>query len=307
MKIALTTSSFAQYSDAPLAMLQQAGYQYELNPFGRKLTEGEAIEMLADCDGVVAGTEPLTEKVLAACPRLKAVSRCGVGMDNVDLEAAKRRGVAVRNTPFGPTLAVAELALGLALDLLRNVSRMDRELRSGTWKKRMGFTLQGKKLGVIGFGRIGRATARTFAPHGVEIGFYDPFVDEAEEGERMELDALLSWADVVTLHCSKPEGAAHLLGERELALMREGAWIINAGRGGLVDEDALYKALESGRLAGAAVDTFEQEPYQGPLLQLGNVLLTPHIGSYARESRIRMETDAVENLLEALGAATHEG
>ncbi|MDK2954771.1 MAG: D-3-phosphoglycerate dehydrogenase / 2-oxoglutarate reductase [Desulfovibrionales bacterium] len=307
MKVAVTTSTFAQYSQEPLEKLRTCGATPVLNPFGRKLTEAETIEMLADCDGVVAGTEPLTEKVMSACPRLKAISRCGVGMDNVDAEAAKKRGVAVRNTPFGPTLAVAELALGLALDLLRNVSRMDRELRAGTWKKRMGSTLQGKKLGVIGFGRIGRATARTFAPHGVEIGFYDPFVDRAEEGERMELDVLLAWADIVTLHCSKPEGVAHLLGERELALMREGAWLINAGRGGLVDESALFEALKSGRLAGAAVDVFEKEPYHGPLCELDNALLTPHIGSYARESRIQMELDAVENLLEALGAAAHEG
>ena len=141
-------------------------------------------------------------------------------------------GIAVRNTPFGPTLAVAELTLGLALDLLRNVTRMDRELRAGTWKKRMGFNLQGKKLGVVGFGRIGRATAQAFAPHGVETGFYDPFVTQDEEGQPMSLDLLLGWADIITLHCSKPEGAGHLLGEREIELMREGAWLINAGGAG---------------------------------------------------------------------------
>ena len=159
MKIAITTSSFASYSEEPLRLLDEAGIEYITNPHGRKLVPEETVELLAGCDGVVAGTEELSAAVLGQLPELKVLSRCGVGMDSVDIPYCEAHGVTVCNTPFGPTLAVAELTLGLILDLLRNVTRMDRELRSGTWKKRMGSQLSGKRVGVVGFGRIGRAVA----------------------------------------------------------------------------------------------------------------------------------------------------
>ena len=302
MKIALTTSSFAQFSDEPVRLLKDAGHTPVLNPHGRKLTEDETIELVKGCVGVVAGTEPLTRRVLEALgPDLKVVSRCGVGMDNVDQDAARELGIAVRNTPLGPTLAVVELTLGLVLNLLRETGRMDRELRAGTWKKRMGFNLKGKKLGVVGFGRIGRAVAEGFAPHGVDIAFYDPFVEASDGFTKMDLPELLKWADIATLHCSKPKEGGYLLGREELAGMKDGAWLVNCARGGLVDEAALFHGLESGKLAGAAVDVFESEPYTGPLTGLDNVVLTPHIGSYAREGRIQMEIDSVKNLLDVIG------
>ena len=301
MKVAVTTSSFAQFSDEPLRLLQDKGIEVVMNPHGRALTEDEAITLLAGCAGVAAGTEPLTERVMAALPELKVISRCGVGMDNVDLAAAKARGITVCNTPDGPTRAVAELALGYALDLMRQVSRMDRELRGGTWKKRMGNLLQGKKVGVIGYGRIGRATAELFGLMGCDVAFSDPFVEQGKH-TRMDLDTLVAWADLVTLHCAKPKDGKSVLDAARIATLQPGAFVINAARGGLVDEAALYAALESGALGGAALDVFGKEPYDGPLALLPNVLLTPHIGSYAKESRIGMEVDTVKNLLAALNA-----
>ncbi len=299
MKIAITTSSFAKFSDAPLDLLREAGIEYVLNTTGRALTEDEAIDILQGCVGVAAGTEPLTRRVMDALPGLKVISRCGTGMDSVDRVAAEEKGIAVRNTPDGPTLAVAELTLGYALDLMRQVTRMDHELRGGTWKKRMGNLLNGKKVGLVGFGRIGRATARLFEAFGAEVAFSDPYAEDATH-QKMELDALMGWADIISLHCSKPAGGGHLIDATRLGLMREGTWLINAARGGLVDETALHDALASGRLAGAALDVFEQEPYTGPLRDLPNVILTPHVGSYAVEARIRMETDTIRNLLDAL-------
>lgn len=299
MKVAVTTSSFAQFSDEPLRLLKDKGIDVVMNPHGRALTEDEAIEVLAGCIGVAAGTEPLTERVMAALPELKVISRCGVGMDNVDLAAAKARGITVCNTPDGPTRAVAELALGYALDLMRQVSRMDRELRGGTWKKRMGNLLQGKKVGVIGYGRIGRATAELFSLMGCEVAFSDPFVEQGSH-KRMDLDALVAWADLVTLHCAKPKDGKSVLDAARIAMLKPGAFIINAARGGLVDEEALHAALEAGKLGGAALDVFGKEPYDGPLAALPTVLLTPHVGSYAKESRIGMEVDTVKNLLAAL-------
>ena len=300
MKVAVTTSSFAEFSDEPLRLLRDKGFEVVMNPHGRALTEEEAITLLAGCVGVAAGTEPLTERVMAALPQLKVISRCGVGMDNVDMAAAKARTITVCNTPDGPTRAVAELALGCALDLLRQVSRMDRELRGGTWKKRMGSLLQGKKLGVIGYGRIGRATAELFALMGCEVAFADPFVESGTH-QRMEPEALLAWADIVTLHCAKPKDGKPVLDAARLALLKPGSLVLNLARGGLVDEDALVAALKGGKLGGAALDVFVKEPYSGPLAELPQVLLTPHVGSYAKEARIGMEVDTVKNLLAALG------
>ena len=302
-RIAITTSSFATFSRAPIEMLEKVGYEAVLNPLGRKLSAEEAVTQLRGCVGVVAGTEPLTDKVLSACPDLRAVSRCGTGLDNVDLKTAARLGIPVRNTPDGPTQAVAELTLALALDLLREVSRMDRDLRVGVWKKRMGFAMQGKRLGIVGMGRIGQAVARTFAAMGTSVAYCDP-VEATCCFPRLDLIKLLSQSDIVCLHCSRPAGGCMLLGQDELLAMPKGSWLINCSRGGLVDEKVLHDMLLSGHLAGAALDVFDQEPYQGPLLALDNVVLTPHIGSYAREGRIQMEIDAVQNLLDAL--ASHD-
>ena len=201
--------------------------------------------------------------------------------------------------PEGPTLAVAELTLGYALNLLRKVSHMDREFRTGMWKKRMGNNLKGKKLGIVGFGRIGQAVASVFSPLGVLVAFNDP-VAESDAYTKMSINDLLAWADILSLHCSKTGGECSLFNGQQMRIMKRGSWVINASRGGIVEENALYELIKSGHLAGAAIDVFEREPYNGPLKELDNVILTPHIGSYAMESRIRMEVDTICNLLDAL-------
>lgn len=297
MNVAITTSSFGKFSDAPLRLLEENGFTPKMNPHGRALTEEEAIEFLQGCVAVAAGTEPLTAKLMDALPGLKVISRCGTGMDNVDLAAAKSRGIAVRNTPDAPVAAVAELTVALTLALLRDVCRMDRELRSGVWKKRMGLLIAGKRVGLVGMGRIGRAAAAAFAALGAEIAYSDPFVTDA--GTRMELDELLGWADIVSLHLPKT-GDRPLLDAARLSLMKKGAFLINCARGGLVDEDALYPLLADGSIAGAALDVFGKEPYTGPLAKLDTVILTPHVGSYAKEARIKMETDTIRNIIDAL-------
>ena len=297
MNVAITTSSFGKFSDAPLRLLTENGFTPKMNPHGRALTEEEAIEFLRGCVAVAAGTEPLTAKLMAALPELKVISRCGTGMDNVDLEAAKNRGIAVRNTPDAPVAAVAELTVGLAFSLLRDICRMDRELRAGVWKKRMGSLIAGKRVGIVGMGRIGRAVSSAFAALGAETAYSDPFVTDA--GRQMDLEALLGWADLVTLHIPGGKGEP-LLNAARLSHMKKGAFLINCARGGVVDEDALYELLDNGYLAGAAIDVFGKEPYTGPLAKLDTVILTPHIGSYAREARVKMETDTIRNILDVL-------
>lgn len=299
MKVAITTSSFAQYDDEPLRLLKEKNIQVVLNPHGRAITEDEAITLLEGCVAVAAGTEPLSARVLQALPELKVISRCGVGMDSVDLEAAKKQGIVVKNTPDAPTQAVVELTLALALDMLRQVSRMDRDLRAGTWKKRMGNLLQGKKLGLVGYGRIGRAVGQAFKCLGAEVSFFDPMIKEAD-CPRRELSSLLAWADIISLHCSKPKDGKPVIGANEFKFIKPGAYIINCARGGLIDEAALHQNLKDGRLSGAALDVYSKEPYSGPLTEMDNIILIPHVGSYARESRIRMEVETIKNLIAAL-------
>ena len=301
MKIAITTSSFAKFSQEPLQLLAARGIEYVLNPHGRALREEEIAPLLEGCVGVAAGTEPYTKAVLAALPGLKVISRCGVGMDNVDLPAAKDLGIAVCNTPEGPTEAVAELVLGLALDLLRGISLQDRAMRAGVWKKHMGSLLAGRRVGIVGMGRIGRAVQKKFDLLGAITAYADPYVENGP-CQRFELDELLASSELISLHVAGPaKGEGPLLDARRVNLLPAGAWLINCARGGVVDEAALFARLKDGSLAGAALDVFEEEPYTGPLLDLENTLLTPHIGSYARQARAKMEEDTILNLLQALG------
>lgn len=300
-KVFISTTSFAKDDTRPLDLIRQAGMEVSLNSLGKKLSEDEITMYLADADFLIAGTEPLTRKVISSAKKLKVISRCGVGMDNVDVQAAAESGIKVYNTPYGPTLAVAELTVGLILDLLRQVSIMDRDIRKGIWKKRMGNLLNGKKIGIIGFGRIGQKVAQLLLSFGVDISFCDVSEQTCSlTCSPKRMDELLSWADIITLHCSAPSGCKTIIGKDELSKLKREALLINASRGSLIDEDALYLALKEGRLAGAAIDVFEKEPYKGPLTELENVVLTPHIGSYAKEGRIEMEIQAVQNLFEGI-------
>ncbi|MBN1161359.1 MAG: phosphoglycerate dehydrogenase [Dehalococcoidales bacterium] len=295
-KVFVSTSSFAEYDKLPLKLLKDAGILSQVNPYARKLTEDECLKFFGDVDGLIAGTEPLTAEVIKSAKKLKVISRVGVGLDNVDLEAAKKRGIKVFNTPDAPTPAVAELTLGLMLALLRNIPRGDREIRASKWQKQMGNLLRGKKAGIIGLGRIGQKVAELVKGLGAQAAYCDPAVTKAGY-KKLSLEELLAQSDIVSLHLS---GGGTLLGEKELRSMKKGSYLVNCARGGLVDEKALAKVLKEGHLAGAALDVFAQEPYTGPLTKLDNVILTPHIGSYAIESRIEMEVQATRNLIEGL-------
>lgn len=299
--VLLSVSSFGAAGDGPLRLLEAAGVNVVPNPHGRKLTEDEVAELIAGVDGVIAGTEPLNAAVLERAGRLRVISRVGVGLENVDLNAALRMGIVVRNTPEALTDAVAELTLGGILSVIRQIGRMDRDMHAGAWERQMGGLLRGKTVGIVGLGRIGRRLAELLHPFEVRLLAADrapePAVADQLGVRYVELDELLRDSDVVTLHLPGMEDS--LIGADEIALMRPGAILVNASRGGLVDEAALHAALLDGRLAGAYLDTFASEPYDGPLRDLPTVLLTPHAGSYAAEARERMETEAAQNLLDA--------
>jgi D-3-phosphoglycerate dehydrogenase len=306
--VALSVSSFGAAGPGPLDALRTAGVEVVENPYGRKLSEDEVADLLREVDGVIAGTEPLTAAVIDQATRLRVISRVGVGIDNVDVAAAERRNIAVCNTPDAVTDAAAELALGGILSVLRHLHEMDADLRAGRWTRKMGRLLRGKTVGIVGLGRIGRRVATLLGPFEPRLLAHDIAPDYAwargHGVELVELEPLLAESDVVTLHVSGTgDSNAPLLGRRELLeIMKSTAVLVNAARGGLVDEDVLFEALSTGRLAGAHIDAYTDEPYGGPLRELPKVLLTPHAGSYAREARALMEQEAVRNLLDHLGA-----
>jgi D-3-phosphoglycerate dehydrogenase len=300
-RVLVSTSSFGTTGRRPLEMLEAAGLDVTLNPHGRKLRPEETRQLLVGVDGLLAGTELLSREILQEAKSLRVVSRCGTGMDGVDLDAAAELGIAVRNTPDSHVDAVAELALAGMLDLLRQLSAADRDLRSGRWKKPMGALLGGKTVGLVGLGRIGKRLAELLGPFGVSLLATDPMEDPdlaARVGVRYTtLEALLRESDIVSLHLPFAAGQAPLLARSGIRAMKPGAFLVNCARGGIVDEVALAEALRDGHLGGAYLDVFAEEPYTGPLVELRNVLLSPHMGSYAAECRLAMETQAVENLL----------
>ena len=287
--------NFSQLSD-----LKNAGVEVKLNPFAARLTEDQVIELLGtDTIGLIAGLEPLTKNVLQAAKSLKVIARVGTGLDSVDLATAKQLGITVLNTPDAPTKAVAELTLAHILGLLRHVSQADRQVRVGVWKGLMGSLLETKTVGIVGFGRIGKRVATLLSAIGASVIISDAQVSKSVY-PNVELDELCIKSDILSLHLPYNEATHHIINEKNLNLMKKGSYIVNISRGGLVDETALLAALKSGHLAGAALDCFEQEPYEGELRNLETVQITAHMGSYARETRDLMEQEASRLLVDAL-------
>ncbi len=303
-KILTSPSSMGEVGSQPFDILKEYGYEIINNPYGRKLTEDETIELAKDCIGIVAGVEPLTQRVMDALPQLRCISRVGVGTDNVDIEYAGEKGIFVLNTPDGPTRGVAELTLAMTMSLLRKIPQAHMDMKNGQWKKQIGNLILGKTIGIIGLGRIGRLVAELFQGIGAQVIGFDLYPDDKWAKEKgvilMSFDQIILNSDILTLHVPGNKDKTPVIGEKELGLMKDASFLVNISRGGVVDEIALYHALKSGKLTGAAIDVYSTEPYDGPLCDLDNIVLTPHLGSYAREGKLQMEIDAVMNLINSL-------
>ena len=300
MQVLISTSSFNLANFAQLSDLEKAGVEVKLNPFAARLTEKQVIDLLGtDTIGLIAGLEPLTKNVLQAAKSLKVIARVGTGLDSVDLVAAKELEIIVLNTPDAPTKAVAELTIAHILGLLRHLSQADRQIRHGIWKGLMGSLLETKTVGIVGFGRIGKRVATLLTAFGASVLISDAQV-KSGDFQNVGLDELCTRSDIVSLHLPYSEDTHHIIDEKRINLMKKGSFIVNISRGGLVDEAMLLAALKSGHLAGAALDCFEQEPYEGELRNLENVQITAHMGSYARETRDLMEQEASRLLVKAL-------
>jgi phosphoglycerate dehydrogenase-like enzyme len=306
-KILVTPRSLTRAGGHPaLDKLRQAGHEILFCTPGQQPDEAELAELLPECVGYLAGVERISEAVLEAARQLRVISRNGVGVDNVDLAAAERLGIAVCKTPGANARGVAELAIGLAFSLARAIPPSDAALKRNDWERTKGFELAGKTMGVIGCGAIGREVSCMALGVGMHVLAYDPGADAAfDPGPDFRygsIDEVLEQADVISLHC--PGSDRPLLDASALGRMKKGACIINTARPSLIDAPAVLAALDDGNLAGAALDVFEHEPpTDNPLAHHVKVIATPHIGGFTAESVDRAVDAAVENLLAELAGA----
>ena len=302
-EVYIAPATFAEFNTEPIDMIKSKSFGIHRNELGRKLNEEEIIDRMQKCEGVIAGTENYCESVLSALPRLKVISRLGVGLDNIDMIASKKKNIKVLATN-SPAPAVAELVLGLILDLSRKITLHNNQIRAGTWEKNMGSLLSGKTVGIIGLGTIGKKLVEITKGLQLDYLAFDKFEDlrfaQKNNVEYCGFNELLERSDIVSIHLSLSDETNELLDSNALVKMKSTAILINSSRGECVNEAALKKALDEKRIAGAGLDVYLDEPYKGCLLECDNVITTPHIGSYAREIRIKMEMEAVENLIKGL-------
>lgn len=305
-KILITARAFRNVEGPHQDILREAGYEVVSSTYDRPLEPDELAELVGDVEAIILGLDRLTREVLEKAPRLKVISRFGVGLDNVDLRAATERGVVVTVTPGANSVAVAELTMAFILALSRQLLMHDRWVKLGSWKRVTGVELKGGTLGLVGLGRIGREVALRARAFGMRIVYTDPVPPPESlvldlQATALSLEDLLATSDVVSLHLPLTEATRHMIGARQFDLMQPTAFLVNTARGGLVDENALYEALRAGRLAGAAFDVFEEEPAGGsPLLGLDNFLAAAHIGSATLQTARRMGWMAAQNALAVL-------
>ena len=301
-RVLITTSPFGELDPAALRLLEREHIEYKLNPAGRRLREAEVAELIGPYEVMIAGTEPLTAAVLRRAPHLRLIAHTGIGLDNIDLDAARTRGIAVTYTPAAPSPAVAELVIGQMIALLRKTPHADRELRRGIWNRYIGRRLGELTVGVIGVGRAGRLVIQhleSFKPQRIMAN--DLVVDE----ELAQWNGF-SWtgketiyrdADIITLHVPLTGETRNMIGARELEMMKPDAALINTTRGEIVNETALIAALKARPTFSAAIDVFEEEPYSGELTKLENCLLSCHMASCTRDCRLQMELEAAHEVV----------
>ena len=303
-KILVTTSTFCQFSKEPIKLLEKNDIKVSLNSHNRKLTESELLQQISKFDGVIAGTENYNKNVINEAKKLKVISRIGVGLDNIDLNYVKTKNISVFRTQTTPALAVSELVLGLMIDLMRKITNHSIKMSNNIWDKQMGSLLNGKTLGIIGLGTIGKKLVEVTKGFNFNYLAYDLHHDinfsSANSVKYCNLEELLKSSDIVSIHLNMSNQNNNLINLKELKAMKSSSILINTSRGEIVNEKDLEIAIKESIISGAALDVFKNEPYTGSLNKYNNIILTPHIGAYAKELRIIMELEAVNNLLTGL-------
>jgi D-3-phosphoglycerate dehydrogenase len=301
----ITTTPFGDGNRLPIELLQSAGIGFVINPLGRRLKEDELADMVEDFDVLIAGTEPITERVFARAQNLKLISRVGIGLDSVDLLAAQKRGIKVSYTPDAPAPAVAELTVALILSLLRSVHVCNLQMHAGVWKRHLGRRIAEVTLGIIGTGRVGSRVLRRVAPFGTPR----VLVNDINPNPKLVPELKLEWvgkeeiyrtADVISLHVPMTAQTRNMIRREQLLQMKADALLVNTSRGGIINEADLLEVLRSGHLGGVALDVFEHEPYSGALADVDRCLLTSHMGSMSVDCRTRMEIEATEEAVRFL-------
>jgi D-3-phosphoglycerate dehydrogenase len=302
-RIYITPRSITQHGHPALKRLKQAGYKLVFAPPGKQPTEKEQLKILPDCIAYLAGIEKISAKVLEVAKKLKVISRNGVGVENIDLEAAKSFGIEVKIASGTNSQGVAELTVALMLSSIRNIPNSNECLKKGEWKRLMGFEVSGKKLGVIGCGNIGKKVVEIALGLKMKVLGYDLYPDKNFQPSKnfkfTTFKELLKSSDIISLHC--PPSDQPLINKDTLKMMKDGVFIINTARSGLVDKIDLIKALESGKVNGYATDVYEVEPPElDPLINHEKTITTPHIGGYTQESIDKAVETAVGNILGVL-------
>ncbi|WP_229741893.1 phosphoglycerate dehydrogenase [Kocuria dechangensis] len=302
----VTTPSFGLYSDAPWQAIEAEQLDVRRSRAKGPLSPAQLREEVTEAVALIVGVDRVDASVLAAAPHLKVIGKHGVGIDNIDLQAAAEAGVTVVRTPGANSRAVADLAVTLLLAGARKLLEADRTLRAGAWNQLFGQEMHGRTLGLIGFGQIGREVARRGAGFGCEITAYDPFLPEevfARDGvRRCSLPELLATSDFISLHVPMPPDGSPLLSREALETMKPGAGVVNTSRGGLIDSAAAADLLRSGHLGFLAADAFEEEPIppDHPLLSAPNTVLTPHIGACSDGANAAMGSDVIHDVARVL-------
>lgn len=291
-KILSTSPSFGYFAHEPLEYLKSNDCEWELLQQGKKISQEELTDRIRGVDAIIVGMEEtISESVLEAASNLKIVAKHGAGVDNIDIVAASRRNIPVVSAAGANSDAVADLTFGLFLSLARTIPLADRSVKEGRWPRLVGIQLNGKVLGIIGLGKIGKKVVQRAAGFNMKVLVCDVFKDEAFAEQwgltYVSLEEVLRQADFISIHVPLISSTRLLISEKELRMMKQDAYLVNVSRGNIVDEEALYQALREGKIRGAALDVFSQEPpAESPLLKLDNMISTPHMAGYTREALI---------------------
>lgn len=304
-KVLIATRSFGSTSPRPMQMLKDAGIEIVWVDANLPDVQDKILELVPETSAIIVGLVPITEKIIEKSTKLKIISMHGVGVNHIDLKAAQKKGVIVTNCPGSNDQAVADLAMGLMLAVARNILQIDRDIRDGYWNKYLGGELWQKKLGLIGFGNIAKGVAYRARGFDMQISAFDPYcsaeVADVYGVQLKSFEEVISTSDFVSLHAPLTEETKSMFNAEQFKKMKPTSYLINTARGGLVDEQALYAALNSGEIAGAGLDVFVDEPLKdSKLVELKNVVLTAHVGTHTKESIERMGLMAVENVLRVL-------
>jgi D-3-phosphoglycerate dehydrogenase / 2-oxoglutarate reductase len=303
--VLITTVPFGAKNRQPLDLLKQAGATYVINPLNKKLTEDELCGLVSEVVVLIAGTEPITEKVMQHAPNLKLISRVGIGLDSVDLLAAEKNGIQVSYTPDAPAPAVAELTIGLMLSTLRAIQISNTHMHAGIWQRHFGRRLSEVTIGIIGVGRIGRRVVEHLQGFGTPRILVNDIAQMQEISDSFDVEwvtkeQMFIEADIVSVHVPLTPLTHGIISKQELLSMKHDAILVNTSRGGIVNETDLHEVLLGGHLAGVALDVFELEPYQGPLVDIERCVLTSHMGSMSLDCRAQMEIEATQEAVRFL-------